>query len=60
MMVSDTVLIRPSVQVFGFVLNTNVFFSRNCIVMSVYFNAVRLFVCMGHFAELAGIYFVTL
>lgn len=60
MMVSDTVLMRPSVQVFDFVLNTVVLLSRNCIKMSVYFSVVRVFVCTVYFAELAGNYFVTL
>ena len=60
MMVSDTVLMRPNVQAFDFVLNTVVFISRNCIVMNVYFSVVRVSVCIVYFAELAGNYFVTL
>ena len=57
MMVSDTVLMRPNVRVFDFVLSTVVFVSRNCIVTSVYFSVVSVFVCMIYFAELAGNYF---
>ena len=60
MMVSDSVLKRPTVEVFDFVLTTNMFLSRNCVVTSINFSAVAVFVCMVYFAELAGNYFVTL
>lgn len=60
MKVSDSVLIRPRVKVFGLLLNTNVSLSRNCDILSIYFTAVRVFVCTVHFAELAGNRFATL
>ena len=60
MMVSDSVLKRPRVEVFGFVLTTNMFLSRICVVTNIHLSAVAVFVCMVYFAELAGNYFVTL
>ena len=60
MMVSDTVLCDLVFDCLSVVLDTVVFLSRNYVIMTIYFSAVSVFVCMVYFAELAGNYFVTL
>ena len=49
MMVSDSVPVRPGVEMFDSVLNKNVFFSSSSDVLSIYFTPVHCICVHGPF-----------